>query len=67
MAACPVGSKIDQVIMAFRHYVAEEKGIPTIKKVMLTALDHRTLCNVMTPIASIAERIPFNLKFLPLR
>lgn len=59
MAACPVGAKIDQVIMAFRQYVAEEKGIPTIKKVMLTALDHRNFCNVIAPIAGIAERIPF--------
>jgi glycolate oxidase iron-sulfur subunit len=59
MAACPVGAKIDQVIMAFRQYVAQEKGIPTVKKLMLSALEHRGLCNLMAPLASVAERIPF--------
>lgn len=59
MAACPVGAKVDQVILAFRHYVAVEKGIPTVKKVMLGALEHRSLCSAIAPIASVAEHIPF--------
>ncbi len=60
MAVCPVGGKIDQVIIAFRHLAAQEKGVATSKKLMLNMLsNHRTLCDVIAPVAAVLEHIPF--------
>lgn len=60
MSVCPVGEKVDEVIIAFRQLVAEEKGVPASKKLMLGMLaDYRKLCDFGAPIASLFERIPF--------
>ena len=60
MSICPVGTKIDQIIMDFKNFVAQKNGVPISKKLMLNMLsDHRNLCNVVAPIASVLEHIPF--------
>lgn len=60
MSVCPVGAKLDQIIMAFRRLEAEELGVAKGKKVILGALaDHRDLLSSLAPAASMLEHIPF--------
>lgn len=60
MAACPTGTKIDEVLLAFRQYVEQEKGTPFIKKVLLGVLgDQRKLFEAISPVANVLEHIPF--------
>lgn len=60
MTICPVGEKVDQIIIDFRSYIAAEKSIPISKKLMLSLLsDHRNLFEAAVPIASVLEHIPF--------
>lgn len=57
--SCPLGTPIDQVIMAFRNYVAKEVGIPKSKKVLLNVLANQQLLKRIAPVASFFEHIPF--------
>ena len=60
MSVCPVGARLDQIIMAFRRLEAEELGVARGKKVILGALaDHRNLFSSFAMAASILEHIPF--------
>jgi glycolate oxidase iron-sulfur subunit len=60
MTVCPVGARIDQIIMALRRLTAEELGTAKGKKVILSALaDHRNLFSSFGSVARWLEHIPY--------
>lgn len=60
VAACSTGTKTDEVLLAFRQFVEQEKGTPLIKKVLLGVLgDQRDLFATVSPVANVLEHIPF--------
>lgn len=60
MSVCPVGAKVDQVIMAFRQLEVDKLGMAKGKKVILIAMDkHRNLFSTFARAASWLEHIPF--------